>query len=374
MHASKKFLVTTSLTSALYLCAMRFLCGNYAACFDLADSIASTDKFTPEEAQIFELFGSERKEAHLDAHHAAACLCKIALAVESSTTELPFDLSNQLGLYAERVGHMAVECRLTEPQELALISIVLGDRKEARSLPATTAVLLRNRRRYLNRSSLPQLAAAIAAGLPLDGKPKPAARATSRLRRRPVADPRLQVRLDGQRVEHVTSTFSVGREDDMRPLLRNGTEMYLEGSSLVHAPSRRSIGRSDGLCRNGDAVRIRGASSAAEPGPSSAAEGAEGDAAGPVVFTATHVATGTDLGTCEVVSGFAEDGHAHLERGPGGSTSAAGAPPLAAGRRREIGARLAELDECIRSTSSLRCGATCRRRSATTCARSSSRG
>ena len=43
-------------------------------------------------------------------------------------------------------------------------------------------------------------------------------------------------------------------------------------------------------------------------------------------------------------------------------------------RKPGMQARLAELDECIRSTSSLRCGATCRRRSATTCARSSSRG
>ena len=307
VHALKTFLVTNSLASALYLCVMRFMCGNYTACFNIVDSIATTEPFTPEEAQIFQLFGKERTEPHLDAHHASACLCKVALAVQHAGVTLPFSLAKQVGLYVERLQHMSVNCRLTEKQELDVVRLA----RQFAPASSTQALLLENRFRYLSRARLPELEALVAAA---DAE-RAALLATSAPA--PPSGVQAQKRAGGQLSEaeqeradqlHRADDLVESRQaalSDMRAyashrrsglmrtgahfvdkssdvlktpteaqaslsirypdskaiipvqMLRNGDRVSLDGSWVTHLATSRAIPRSDPLFQDGDVIVLR---------------------------------------------------------------------------------------------------------------------
>ena len=51
VHVSKQFLISVSLVSALYLCMIRFLSEDFAACFEMLDSVATDRAFDMEEKQ-----------------------------------------------------------------------------------------------------------------------------------------------------------------------------------------------------------------------------------------------------------------------------------------------------------------------------------
>ena len=80
LHVSKQFLIATTLTSALYLCVIRFLSRSYEECFMLADAIATDHAFNADEQQIFNLLTLHETSGMKNNANAAACLCKIALA------------------------------------------------------------------------------------------------------------------------------------------------------------------------------------------------------------------------------------------------------------------------------------------------------
>lgn len=163
VHISKQFLITTSLASALYLLAMRFLCEQYEEAFQLADAIATDRDFDAEEREIFNLLtntkqfeasdpmGSLLRGDHNDdeddlermfggrtnqkrnskrsaqagfSPDASACLCKIALAIEDSLIQLPVSLLRVAATYVVSVGRVSAKCRLTEAEELRLMQLI----------------------------------------------------------------------------------------------------------------------------------------------------------------------------------------------------------------------------------------------------------
>ena len=127
VHVSKQFLLTSSLTSALYLCVCRFLVGDYLACFELADSIATDEDLSEQELQIFALFAT-RRNRHPDA---SACLCKIAIATSHSPVEFPCPLAMHARIYLSLLSHVSAICRLTDRQEHQLMNIIhQQERKE----------------------------------------------------------------------------------------------------------------------------------------------------------------------------------------------------------------------------------------------------
>ena len=121
VHVSKQFFITTSLASALYLCLIRYLSGDFAACFELVDSIATDRAFDEEEQQIFDLLALTSKTAH---PNASACLCKIALAVEDAPVQLPVALSYHAAVFVRSKSLVSVRCRLSEEQELRLMQLI----------------------------------------------------------------------------------------------------------------------------------------------------------------------------------------------------------------------------------------------------------
>ena len=78
-----------------------------AVCRAMGSSL--TEAHLGELKQIFELFGAKTHEGpHLDAHHASACLCKVALAVQQSNVDLPFNLNEKVGRYMEQMSFVSV--------------------------------------------------------------------------------------------------------------------------------------------------------------------------------------------------------------------------------------------------------------------------
>ena len=121
VHVSKQFLITVSLVSALYLCMIRFLCEDYAACFEMLDSVATDRTFDMEERQIFQSI--VEAGAATDDPNAAACLCKLALAVEDSPESVP-NASSAAAVYVANSAAVHARCRLNQDEELKLIGMV----------------------------------------------------------------------------------------------------------------------------------------------------------------------------------------------------------------------------------------------------------
>ncbi|KAL1495919.1 hypothetical protein AB1Y20_014561 [Prymnesium parvum] len=121
VHVSKQFFITTSLASALYLCIMRFLSEDYAACFILVDSIATDRAFDEEEQQIFELLALTDQRSH---PNASACLCKIALAVEDAPVQLPVSIGYHAAVFVSSKPLISARCRLSEEEELRLMQLI----------------------------------------------------------------------------------------------------------------------------------------------------------------------------------------------------------------------------------------------------------
>ena len=133
LHVSKQFLIAATLTSALYLCVIRFLSCSYEECFMLADAIATDHAFNADEQQIFNLLALHEESGMKNNANAAACLCKIALAIDDATIMLPVPLDKYAALYVVQLHQVSVRCRLTEEQELRLLQITRDNciKKEA---------------------------------------------------------------------------------------------------------------------------------------------------------------------------------------------------------------------------------------------------
>ena len=99
----------------------------------LADAIATDHAFNADEQQIFNLLALHEKSGMKNNANAAACLCKIALAIDDATIMLPVPLDKYAALYVVQLHQVSVRCRLTEEQELRLLQIMRDDRikKEA---------------------------------------------------------------------------------------------------------------------------------------------------------------------------------------------------------------------------------------------------
>jgi ankyrin repeat protein len=99
----------------------------------LADAIATDHAFNADEQQIFNLLTLHETSGMKNNANAAACLCKIALAIDDATIMLPVPLDKYAALYVVQLHQVSVRCRLTEEQELRLLQITRDDciKKEA---------------------------------------------------------------------------------------------------------------------------------------------------------------------------------------------------------------------------------------------------
>jgi hypothetical protein len=121
IHASKAFLFTPTLASALYLLLMRFLDRQYEEVFRVADSCVSDTKLSSEERQIFEQLQHLNGDKHPDAH---ACRLKLSLVTMGcqEVMQCPWSVPDELSLYMEKRQYVSAGCRFTATEEHALLS------------------------------------------------------------------------------------------------------------------------------------------------------------------------------------------------------------------------------------------------------------
>jgi hypothetical protein len=120
IHASKAFLFTPTLASAMYLLLLRFLDRQYEEVFRVADSCVSDTKLSSEERQIFEQLQHLNGDKHPDAH---ACRLKLSLVTMGcqEVMQCPWSVPEELSLYMEKREYVSAGCRFTAAEEHALL-------------------------------------------------------------------------------------------------------------------------------------------------------------------------------------------------------------------------------------------------------------
>ena len=87
------------------------------------DAITTDRALEKDELAILNLLKSANSAT---APEAAACFCKLALAVDVALVPFPVDLRHQVAQYIEKISLVNVECRLTEEEEFQLLDMVVG--------------------------------------------------------------------------------------------------------------------------------------------------------------------------------------------------------------------------------------------------------
>jgi hypothetical protein len=117
VHLSRTFVISTTLSSTLYLMYMRFLDRQYERAFRLTDSCVTDTPLSAEEAQIWRLF-NESKDVHPDAQ---AFRLKLSIVTMGTTLKCEWDVLDVFTQYIARYSHISAMCRLTVAEELTLL-------------------------------------------------------------------------------------------------------------------------------------------------------------------------------------------------------------------------------------------------------------
>ncbi|CAE7601878.1 unnamed protein product, partial [Symbiodinium necroappetens] len=88
IHASRSFLQTPTLASALYMMMLRWMHRDYRGVAGLVSAVGTDSKFEDDEMQIFRGLG-RITDPHPDSH---ANRLRVSLAIADANMELPWDL------------------------------------------------------------------------------------------------------------------------------------------------------------------------------------------------------------------------------------------------------------------------------------------
>ena len=149
IHASRSFLFTPTLSSALYLLLLRLISGQYDLAFRLIDFCVTDTKMTPEEEQIVRQLVTV--EMHDTQINAVACRLKFILVTAGTPMSdlVPWDSSSELVRYLRSLTHVSGACRLTRAEELLLLELqATGDEGVS---AWTASPLLINRINFLHK-------------------------------------------------------------------------------------------------------------------------------------------------------------------------------------------------------------------------------
>ena len=155
IHVSLSFLFTPTLSSALYLLLLRFLRRSYDEVMRLASTIATDTAYSAEENTIFQVLGRSNSDGHPDAH---ACRLKITYVLLDSPVSVPWNVTRQMSRYITKLGYVSAVCRLTLPEEMALLETCVKSSSDPRFYDAETGkplyseyevCIVRNRQAFL---------------------------------------------------------------------------------------------------------------------------------------------------------------------------------------------------------------------------------
>ena len=118
VHTSKTFLLTKTLSSALYMILLKFLNRDYSAAMKQIESCHVDTAFTPEEQWVFDQFERTNDDMHPDAH---ACRLKLTLAIMYSDNKGKWEVHVEMDKYLAKLQHVSTDCRLNIDEEIDIL-------------------------------------------------------------------------------------------------------------------------------------------------------------------------------------------------------------------------------------------------------------
>ncbi|CAK9118523.1 unnamed protein product [Durusdinium trenchii] len=125
VHASRSFLQTPTLASALYVMMLRWMNRDYRGVAALVSAVGTDSKYEEDEMQIFKHLG-RITDPHPDSH---ANRLQVSLAVSDANMELPWDLLDESAGYLGKLAHVTARSRLSEDYELRSLQLCQQIRK-----------------------------------------------------------------------------------------------------------------------------------------------------------------------------------------------------------------------------------------------------
>eukprot|EP00434_Breviolum_minutum_P036480 symbB.v1.2.032323.t1/scaffold3863.1/size49111/1 len=125
VHASRSFLQTPTLASALYVMMLRWMNRDYGGVAALVSAIGTDSKYEDDEMQVFKHLG-RITDPHPDSH---ANRLQVSLAVADASMELPWDLLEESAGYLGKIAHVTARSRLSEDYELRVLQLCKQIRK-----------------------------------------------------------------------------------------------------------------------------------------------------------------------------------------------------------------------------------------------------
>ncbi|CAJ1416719.1 unnamed protein product, partial [Effrenium voratum] len=125
VHASRSFLQTPTLASALYVMMLRWMHRDYRGVAALVSGVGTDAKYEDDEMQIFKHLG-RITDPHPDSH---ANRLRVSLAVADANMELPWDLLDETAGYLRKLAHVTARSRLSEDDELRALQLCTQIRK-----------------------------------------------------------------------------------------------------------------------------------------------------------------------------------------------------------------------------------------------------